>query len=473
MSEQDRTTPVMPAHMWVAEPQLAFHPTREQERSPHPLRGLREFGPYSRALVAQVFDPIRVATIAPAGRTVRLAQLLADFEREHQPRERQPYLLPFPGFRRAFNLRLVHAPDPLRVELPGDIAVQMQRGQPHLVLADALSRSLQRLGQQRSAFDLAIIYLSPDLEPGFTGPDDFDLHDYVKATAALLGIPVQIVLDHGLDYRCQASVLWHLGIALYVKAGGVPWKLAEADAETAYVGLGYTLRRDPDGPPRHVICCSQIFDSDGTGLEFVLYETSEMFLDGSDPYLTRPEMHRVMARTLALYQRRHAGQPPRRVVVHKTTEFKDMEIDGVFDAFMSAEDVELVHVKQSSPWRGINLRAKQDVDRFPVERGTALQLSPTEAVLWTQGNAPTAVGGANFYQERRNIPHPIELVRYAGQRAFLETCRDVIALTKMDWNRDALYDRMPVTIQYAQVMARIAKRMPSIGSQPYPMRYFI
>lgn len=43
----------------------------------------------------------------------------------------------------------------------------------------------------------------------------------------------------------------------------------------------------------------------------------------------------------------------------------------------------------------------------------------------------------------------------------------------MDWNRDALYARLPVTIKYAQVMARVAKRIPSIGSEPYPMRYFI
>lgn len=465
--------PVTPAHDWVGEPDLAFHPTRLEERSPHPLRGLLDFGPFSRALIAQVFDPIRVATVAPAGRTIRLQQLLTAFEGQHQPRERAPYLPAFPGFRRVFNVNLVHAAPGVRIELPATVNQEFATRPPHLVLAEHLGRALQRLAQQRNEFDVVLVYLSPTWEPGFTGPDDFDLHDYVKAHAALLGVPIQIVLDHGLDYSCTASVLWHLGIALYVKAGGVPWKLADSDPDTAYVGLAYTLRKGTPQRPRYVTCCSQIFDADGTGLEFVLYETSDMLVDGDDPFLTRPEMRRVMTRTLGLYQRRHVGRLPRRVVVHKTSEFKDLEIEGAFDAFPRGTDIELVQIKQSSAWRGVNVRAPRNIDMFPVQRGTSLLLSGTEAVLWTQGNAPTAVTQGNFFQERRGIPHPIEVVRFAGQRAFLETCRDVIGLTKMDWNRDALYDRLPVTIQYAKVLARIARRIPTIGSEPYAMRYFI
>lgn len=52
------------SHLTLPEPSLAFHPERVSDRNVHPLEGLRRFGPYSSGMVP---DPIRVATIAPAG----------------------------------------------------------------------------------------------------------------------------------------------------------------------------------------------------------------------------------------------------------------------------------------------------------------------------------------------------------------------------------------------------------------------
>ena len=52
--------------------------------------------------------------------------------------------------------------------------------------------------------------------------------------------------------------MWRLGIALYSKAGGIPWKLAGSDPDTAYVGLSYALRSDNTGQVRFVTCCSQV-----------------------------------------------------------------------------------------------------------------------------------------------------------------------------------------------------------------------
>ena len=43
----------------------------------------------------------------------------------------------------------------------------------------------------------------------------------------------------------------------------------------------------------------------------------------------------------------------------------------------------------------------------------------------------------------------------------------------MDWNNDGLYNRLPVTLSYASVLARCAKRMPRISPKPYELRYFM
>ena len=49
-------------------------------------------------------------------------------------------------------------------------------------------------------------------------------------------------------------------------------------------------------------------------------------------FLTRDDMRAVLARSLELYQGRNGGNLPKRLVIHKTTAFKQEEVDGAFDA---------------------------------------------------------------------------------------------------------------------------------------------
>lgn len=81
--------------------------------------------------------------------------------------------------------------------------------------------------------------------------------------------------------------------------------------------------------------------------------------------------------------------------------------------------------------------------------------------------------GETYFQGARSTPRPVRLVRHAGHGPWDETARAVLALSKMDWNNDALYDPLPVTIAYAKVLARVVKRMRGLGSAPYQFRFFM
>ena len=472
----------IPAYSVFPEPALSFHPERSEDRDAHPLRGLIRYGPYSRSFSGQL-DPIRVATIAPSQDQRRLSSFLTELTQPCQPQERHDYLIDWPGFERVFRLRVTRAAQGCHIGLADDLNRLHDTPRPHLVLARALSRALTVLQTRRADFDVVFVYLPDRWSDGFTGDvDDFDLHDFLKAITAEQDLPSQILREgSALAYPCRASVMWRVGTALYVKAGGVPWKLATFDPETAHIGLSYAIKPRIESSPQYVTCCSQVFDADGTGLEFIAYDTSDAVISRENPFLTRTEMARLMARSLSLYQRRHAGTSPRRIVVQKNSEFKKEEIDGCFDAFEPVtEKIELLQVQQSSGWRGVQIdppmsgSPKGQAAAFPLSRGTCLPLGTREILLWTQGTqAGIAERGRRYYKEGRTIPEPLKLVRFAGHGPLSEPARDVLGLTKMNWNNDGPHDRLPVTLSYAHVLARTIKRFATLASRPYQFRFFM
>ncbi|MEW6581578.1 MAG: hypothetical protein AB1416_02305 [Actinomycetota bacterium] len=465
-------------HLWLPEPELAFHPDRVEDRHAHPLRGLLEHGPYSAGLV---MDPIRVATIAPHREGEPLYTFMGELRQAHTPRERREYLPTWPGFRTVFNVKMAAAKG-RHVQLPADADGRMSAStRPHADLAELLTRAIDELAAHRADFDVIFIYLPERWAAGFEGDEgeDFDLHDHLKAFTALRGIPIQLVREgKALSYACRASVMWRIGLALYAKAGGIPWKLADVEPEAAYIGLSYAVRAQGSAA-RFVTCCSQVFDEQGGGLEFIAYDARDVRIERDNPFLSRNEMFKVMTRSMDVYRRRHAGRVPRRVVVHKTTEFKRDEVEGCFDALHVAESVDLVQVVENTGWRGMRIdRPRQGEKKgrpapFPLARGSLLPIGDYEALLWTQGDVRDIAPRGSFYQGGKSIPEPLKLVRHAGHGPWNDTARAVLSLSKMDWNNDALYDRLPVTLGYAKVLARTVKRMPSLGSHPYQFRFFM
>jgi hypothetical protein len=467
-------------HLWFPEPKLSFHPERTDDADIHPLRGLLRFGPYSAGLVP---DPIRVATIAPFGESAKLYNFMKELNSEYEPSERKDYLPKWPGFSRAFNLHMCGAAKSCHIELDDRLEGEMRdSASPHVVLATRLVRAVQVLETNRGAFDVIFLYVPASWSMGFSGPsgEDFDLHDHLKAMTAARRIPIQLVReDRALAYPHRASVMWRVGLALYAKAGGVPWKLAEVDEETAYIGISYAVRPAASDKPRFVTCCSQVFDAEGAGLEFVAYDAHEVEVQRDNPFLSKTEIFRVMTRSLDLYRRRHSGRTPRRVTVHKTTEFKSEEIDGCMEALHLCEAVDLVQVVDDVGWRGVRIDPDRQGGRkgkaaaYPVARGTLIGLGTRESLLWMHGDVRDVNERGSYFQGARSTPRPIRLVRHAGHGPWDDTAKSALALSKMNWNNDALYDPLPVTMSYAKVLARVVKRMSGLGSAPYQFRFFM
>ncbi len=119
-------------HIWLPEPSLIFHPDRTSDSEIHPLRGLLRFGPYSAGILP---DPIRVATLAPAGESNHLYSFMTRLNSTHIPKERKDYLPEWPGFQRVFGVHMRAAGGDCHVELDQELETEFNNSpSPHIVL---------------------------------------------------------------------------------------------------------------------------------------------------------------------------------------------------------------------------------------------------------------------------------------------------------------------------------------------------
>lgn len=465
----------MPAYKAIPEPLLLFG---DNNTDIHPLRGLIRYGPYSSDIGFP--SELRVASLAPQRYHQKLTNIIIELKNKAVPQEIKNYYPVYNGFSKVYRIPLVFTYDRLKFNLDIE-ATGLVRNQDGDKLSTFIANSLISLSSKRKDFDVILLYLPSEWKSCFKY-EGFDLHDRVKAKIAHCDLPVQFITDASISRRCRANVLWGLSIALYAKAGGIPWKLANLSKDEAYIGISYAINKKVSGND-YATCCSQVFDTDGTGFEFVAYDTREFTTDvKGNPYLSYQEMQSVLSKSLLLYQRRHCGRIPQKIFIHKNTPFKDDEIQGSLNSFNERTEVELIQVIRRPRWVGLkydrDYSGKVAPTGYPLERGCYMPLTVSECLLWTQGSVNDVdVSGRNtpVFKEGalKPIPTPIIVRRFSGNGGWHDTCSGILSLTKMDWNNNTLYKTLPVTLVYSKRFSDVVKLTPEIVNGVYDYRTFM
>ena len=462
------------------EPLLSFHVLDRNYQSIHPLKGLKSFGPYDYSFENKNNLPvIKIALISPRSGFNNVVEHLNGLSQSKQPTTEKNYLIEYPGFSEVYKkyLEVPNCPEDKLSVLIEDKEID---GKTQVEFYEILKRKINYFDTLKGDFDLLVIYFPAKWENFRELKNDevyFDLHDSIKIFCAKKNIKVQFIEDKSIRYQDQAKVRWCLSLAIYVKANGNPWKNQVIAPNTAFIGIGYAIKRGQRS--RLVIGCSQLFDSSGRGLRFLLHPIENPVYYGKTPFMSKEDARRLILKLRDVYFRMDPNLKLDKLVVHKTTHFTGEEMEGIAQATEGIEKVELLQIQQYSSWRGIRTNKWQnqiDAHSYPILRGTSLQLDNYSFLLWTHGSImhnELAGINRNYYQGGRGIPVPLIIRRFRGNDTYKIVVKEILNLTKMNWNGCQMYKKFPVTLDFSKTLSEIAKQDELLNNIPYDFRFFM
>lgn len=270
----------------------------------------------------------------------------------------------------------------------------------------------------------------------------------LKAKAMQYNIPIQIIRDRiakpTAEMQDPATIAWNFFTALYYKAAGTPWALIRKDSAetTCYAGISFFKSRDKKSTQTSI---AQIFNELGKG---VILRGEEITLKKNDrtPHLDGEHAYNLLTQSLKEYYDA-VKIFPKRLVLHKTSNFNEDEIYGFTQAAkeLHINQIDLVSIQTS------DIRLYRS-GNYPPMRGTHFTMSDKHHLLYTRGSVP-------YYETYpgRYIPRAIEIKLAAYDESPNVICDEILALTKMNWNNTQFDRQMPITIECARNVGEILK----------------
>lgn len=281
----------------------------------------------------------------------------------------------------------------------------------------------------------------------------------LKARIMPFGVPIQLIREASLEPEAKnqqddATKAWNFCTALYFKANQtVPWKLVTNvnRASVCFVGIGFYRSRDKK---KLHTSLAQIFDELGNGV--ILRGTPvDLNKDDREPHLTTGQSHDLLKRALEEY-RVALDTFPGRLVIHKSSNFNDAEIDG----FRS--------VTQELRIKSVDFVTILDTDCrlfrkgiYPPYRGTHIEFDKATHLLYTRGAVKYYKTYPGLY-----VPQPLEIRIVESDESPGVLCNEILSLTKMNWNNTQFDGKYPITIECARKVGQVMKYLGEKDPEP-------
>ena len=457
------------------EPELVFNYENDSCSAVNQLKGLINYGP----IESYTYKNIRLAVLSPreCAKDIWLHLNKLNGQFVTGLKADVAFLPEYTGFQNVFRCAL---------DIPnGNNTVRFKGYDLEKVMSldakkyfEFICRCIDIFERNSQDFDVLVVYVPKQLERMRELKVDkeyFDLHDSLKIYCAGKGIITQIIEERSVHTNNDmAKIIWGLSTAIYAKAVGKLWKPKVTHCDTAYIGLSYV--QSVKDNEKISIGCSQLFDSEGNGMKLYLRPLKNPQIIQKNPFMRSDDACRLMSNLKKIYDESVPLHKLNRIVIHKTTHFTKEEMDGITKGLAGVDNIELLQIQEFTVWRAI--RSENDnATLFPIQRGTVIPLDKDSFLIWTHGNVQhdeLAGRNLNYYKNGRGIPAPLLVRRFMGKSTAEELVDEILMLTKMNWNSgDGLYKIMPVTLDFAKTLSRVAKQDLVVYDKPYDFRYFM
>jgi hypothetical protein len=325
-------------------------------------------------------------------------------------------------------------------------------------------RALEVLRAEEESDQLALFQPSEDekkaAEALYTVADDLLFRTFYRALKAKNmmhdeAVPIQILRRDTIDRpddkgQSFATRAWNFATSLYYKARGIPWRPTDLPKNVCFVGISFHHMKKRSG---HLVYASvaQAYSTDVQPFALKGETIDHEQRRDRQPYLNEGQAAALLEDVLTQYWDR-AGVMPDRVVIHKTTRYQAEELKGFAKAAknrvavvdyvcMRATSFRMVRKGLEEPWRG------------------TLCTLPDQTYLFTGGYVPWW----NEYPGM-HIPAPLELGS-ATRTDMKARSKEILTLTKMNWNSSDGIARLPITVLFAR---RVGELMCELSDNAIP-----
>lgn len=489
------------------EPELEF---RFGQKTQDPHAGLALFGPYSTDLGSHPKSIVYGVVGAPNGvdAFLRWSRYLQNsiveplgpkrrMGRMIQPDDRKLYLLwpPFPGYEGAFASQWPGLG--WRYEMDRDHLVKLaSQKDPNTRAYDVVSaycEALNRAKQRDENFHVMICVIPDEVYENCRplsklrganrsktvekapNPEalklSVDFRRQLKARSMEFSIPVQIVRESTLrigppakgnwrNLTPESDRAWNMGSTLLYKAGGKPWRLSTARKGVCYIGLAF--RRTGIGESRTACCAAQMFLDTGDGIVFKGEFGPWYSPEEKECHLDRSNAKNLLSGALKTYAEQ-GGEELSEIFLHSRSTINADEFSGYRDA--CPPGVKIIGVRVRTDFKGVKMfRAGE----WPVMRGTFWRLNDRSGYLWASGFKPSLLTYDGW-----EVPTPLRIDIEHGDADLDQVARDILGLTKLNYNTCKLGDALPVTVVFSDAVGEILIANPGVTAISPNFKYYI